>query len=141
MMHGVTAGKQFNGTFLFCETDVYCVKLLAAYWTGRVLVGVLSFGLTEVVNGGIKDPTHDAVRVYYKCSRCSHCFSRTYWLAGDEGKRARNGYFATRRNIVRFWDGSETYEHIEEVYRNMWETCSLIDRNCGHRTRDFYNAH
>ena len=39
--------------------------------TGRWVVGFATLGLSAVVNGGIKDLSHECIEIEYTCERCA----------------------------------------------------------------------
>ncbi|KAI6239267.1 hypothetical protein M3Y99_00601500 [Aphelenchoides fujianensis] len=99
----------------------------AAYWVGRTVWGVATLGLSEVVNGGIKNPTHDCVRMDVKCGRCKRVFVLTY------------GHFKTYR-ILRAEQLNSTlnYEQVYNAFDSMWDVYGVVNQNCGHWARDFF---
>lgn len=58
---------------------------------GRNAATFLSFGLSNVVNGGIALPYHHLVQVLFRCERCGRGFRKTYELRGTGQKQNRNG--------------------------------------------------
>ena len=105
----------------------------------RGLAAVFTFGLSTVVNGGLKRGTHDFIEVFTKCERCGHCMRITYDF-GPDGKEKRVGYY-NRYNSTRRWFkwGAHAYREVEKIYEGMPNRgYSLKDYNCGHWAKEMY---
>ena len=96
---------------------------------GRFALGVLSFGLTDKVNGGIKDPTHEAIEVLFCCENCGRKFYKTYEMTSS-GKEKRWGYYKKEINEKAGGEYRRIYETLEKVYSNSSNSYDFVNGNC-----------
>ncbi|KAH7707487.1 hypothetical protein AAVH_25279 [Aphelenchoides avenae] len=127
----------FSTQITWEEVPLWTKPVEGTYWAGRFALGVLTLGLSEVVNGGVPRPTHHDVEVLYECVRCGHEFRRTYELTLG-GKQRENGYYREVRKEKRRSERRLAWSSVERCFASMWDHYHVLTANCAHWAREFY---
>lgn len=72
------------------------------------ILSVISFGLTATFNGGLKDPTHDAIECNFQCEKCS-C---NWWMTFEmslKNKLLRFGRYTVQYGTKRLYPKEKSY--------------------------------
>lgn len=98
---------------------------------GRAVVSVLSFGLTNWVNGGVKDLSHECIEILYQCERCGNSQRFTAEINGKNSACFVCGYYEyeydERGSHI---PQSMTVEDAERIYRQVGESYNFFFENC-----------
>ena len=98
---------------------------------GRVLVGGLTLGLSTVVNGGIKDLSHECIEIIYTCERCSQGNQRFTADVSESGATFRCGYYRYEyRERGSHEPRCMTVEDVEGMYKRVGNEYGFFFENC-----------
>ena len=112
--------------------------------TGKWITYVATLGIASQVNGGIKNPTHDVIEIYYTCDECFDKKTMTAEFS-KKGKEISYGYYrkdyGTRSDTI-YYDFSKNKDFTVEKCRKLYDEMrgsgySLIDYNCAHWAFEF----
>lgn len=109
--------------------------------TGKWLTYIGSFGIAAACKGGIKNPTHDVVEIYYICNKCNDEGTITVELS-SKGKEFSYGYY--RKDYGNKRDPIFPYEKItvskaRDIYKDMNGNYDIVNYNCGHFASKYFN--
>jgi hypothetical protein len=78
--------------------------------------------------------------VCFICTNCYHFVHRTYEIKPKpKGKQRRFGKYEESFEIRRERVLSRSFDYFEGIFERMWSKHDVVDKNCFHWTRDFYN--
>ena len=109
---------------------------------GRWVVGFGTLGLSTVVNGGIKDLSHECIEIVYTCQRCpSGNWARfTAEIMGKRDTQFRCGYYSIEKDARRTYKPrSLTVAEVEGKYNEMGDDYNLVFDNCSHWASTLWN--
>lgn len=149
-IYSYTNPNTLNSLVYCCNNpDLYAVKVwkceekLPGYEAVEVAKGFaafFTFGLSTVVNGGIKSKTHDYVCIKFKCLSCKKTLLATF-EHGDYS-RGNNRFILADSNGG--WVNNEkeifvSAQKVAKIFNGMKSEYSLVNYNCGHWAYDFYS--
>lgn len=110
---------------------------------GRVLVGVGTLGLSAVVNGGIKDLSHECIEIQATC-QCGNQQRFTAEIMGKEKKGGgcdfRCGYYRYEYNARHTYKPtSMTLMYVKDKYDEMGQSYNFFFENCSHWCSELWN--
>ena len=130
------------------------VPMANGFWTGaaevgRWAVGIHTLGLSAVVNGGIKDLSHECIEIIYTCERCApgnwqrftaEILGKSKKGKGNDGTRFVCGYYSVEKDArhTRKPMGM-TLEYVERKYNEMGEHYNFVFENCSHWASCLWN--
>lgn len=106
---------------------------------GRWTVGIATLGLSAVVNGGIKDLSHECIEIVYTCERCAPGNWQRF-TAENLGKEKKGGgtyfrcgYYSLEKDARRTRKPeSMTVADVESKYNRMGSYYNFVFENCSH---------
>ena len=108
--------------------------------TGRVVVGVVTLGLSTWLNGGIKDLSHECIEIRTICERCGCHHWFTAEIMGEGDKQFNCGYYSKFYNARSTYEPSwMTLDYVEEKYKEMSSHYDLVSANCCHWSSKLWN--
>ncbi|KAH7705942.1 hypothetical protein AAVH_26833 [Aphelenchoides avenae] len=110
------------------EVPMFAAPVEAGIWRTRQAIADATFGISELVNRGPKDPFHDLLEVHYGCEGCGQRFVRTYELS-SKGKANRDG---------RYTRIFKTTKESGETFKGMRDDYAVVNHNCGHWARQMF---
>ena len=109
--------------------------------TAKWLTYIGTLGIASAVNGGIKNPTHDVVEIYYTCKKCNDKNTITVELTKN-GKEFSYGYYVkdygNEENPI-YPNKQITIEKARELYNEMSGYYDIVNCNCGHFATKYFN--
>eukprot|EP01083_Nonionella_stella_P224811 799886_1 len=123
----------------------------------RGIAAVGTLGISTWYNGGLKDSSHEAIQIHFKCVKCNKCNKHkkgSSW-ASNTCKECKNGKDGTFTYTLHFGkDGKDfssqlhdtvyktrdyfyckslTFSDVNSAYKLMWsDGYDVVDRNCSH---------
>lgn len=104
----------------------------------RKILSIITFRLTSTYNGGLKDPTHEAIECHFQCKECQCNWWMTFEICWD-GKIFRFGRYTVQYGTRMMYtpEKEDMYCVLIEEYNAMWEVYGLVSRNCSWWAGDF----
>jgi hypothetical protein len=104
---------------------------------GRVIVGVITLGISNVFNGGISPPEHHCLELWFMCRNCQKNDIVITINFGIKGSELCFGEYLTYFNMESH-NINISYDDLCSLYENDWKFGSniycAIDFNCTHYT-------
>ena len=106
---------------------------------GKWLTYIGTLGIAAACNGGIKNPTHDVVEIYYTCDKCGKKVTMTAELS-KKGKEFSYGYYQHDYGVKRQILPNKKINVAEarRLFNNMRGSYDIINYNCGHFASEYY---
>lgn len=102
---------------------------------GRWTVGIATLGLSAVVNGGIKDLSHECIEIVYTCERCApgNWQRFTTEIMGKRDTYFTCGYYSIEKDARHTHKpASMTVADVESKYNQMGSYYNFMFENCSH---------
>lgn len=113
------------------------------YEVVRGTLAVLTLGLSTVINGGLKDSSHEAVEITLE--NCSKCNDAAKWTLhfGKNGKKYEKAYYTKVYKTVENCDwrpSNLTLGRVNDEYSRMQNSgyCA-VNFNCSHWAHSLYD--
>ena len=111
--------------------------------TGRWVVGFATLGLSTVVNGGIKDLSHECIEIIYTCERCAPGNWQRFTAEienAEDGKSLECGYYSREKDARHTYKPSSlTVAEVERKFNEMDSDYDLVNNNCSHWCSRLWN--
>eukprot|EP00484_Ammonia_sp_Unknown_P014312 CAMPEP_0197058498 /NCGR_PEP_ID=MMETSP1384-20130603/108580_1 /TAXON_ID=29189 /ORGANISM="Ammonia sp." /LENGTH=175 /DNA_ID=CAMNT_0042493275 /DNA_START=49 /DNA_END=574 /DNA_ORIENTATION=- len=94
---------------------------------GRGIAAVATLGLSTVVNGGIKDLSHECIEVLYECRKCGSSGRFTTEIINQGNKVFACGFYAKEFSERRSYSPSnKTLRDAYNIYDGMTSNYDLV---------------
>lgn len=103
--------------------------------TGRWVAGFATLGLSTVVNGGIKDLSHECIEIVYTCEKCApgNWQRFTAEILGKNDTRLVCGYYSLEKDARHTRKPpSMTMAYVKSKYDEMSGHYNFVFENCSH---------
>lgn len=107
---------------------------------GRTFATIFTLGQVPATYegplGGLKDGTHECVKMFVECENCGHRYTKTAELL-NKGKGLYNGYYKRYENRRDSSTKRRSYAYMKYTYESMWASWSA-NAHCGDWARAFF---